>query len=102
MTINSPVIDIDVFAIGCVHQLIATFDMTRALSQRFQDQELGYRQLNRLAAPAAHMTIWIQDQITSGNNGLRRLACNRAADFLAAQQGTNALDEQSLRERLLI
>src|SRR5207302_1567719 len=51
VAIDRAVIDIDVLAIGRVHQLVAVFDVPRALSQRLEDQELGHSQLDRAAAP---------------------------------------------------
>src|SRR4051812_16294484 len=53
VAVDRPVVDIDVLAIGRIHQLVAVFDMAEALRQRFQNQELGHRQLDRPAAPRA-------------------------------------------------
>jgi len=53
MAVDRAVVDIDVLAIGGVHQLVAVLDMARTLCERFEDQELGYRQLHLIALPGA-------------------------------------------------
>src|SRR5207237_10181706 len=51
VAVDRAVIDVDMLAIGRVHQLIAIFDVTRTLRQRLEDQELGHRQLDGFAVP---------------------------------------------------
>src|SRR5579884_2235775 len=71
VAVDRAVIDVNVLAIGRVHQLVAVLDVTRPLRQRFEDQEFGDGQLDRLA--------------------LRVLAV--AGQLLAADQGADALDQ---------
>src|SRR3954447_24601788 len=53
VAVDRAVVDVDVLAVGRVHQLIAVFDMAGAVRQRLEDQKLGYGQFDRLAAPGA-------------------------------------------------
>src|SRR5216684_2140456 len=65
VAVDRPVVDIDVLAIGRVHQLIAAFDMALARRQRFQNEELGDRELDRLAAPSAEMAPGIEHEVAA-------------------------------------
>src|SRR4051794_2735057 len=62
VAVDRPVVDIDVFVIGDVEQLVARLDHAWALSERLQDQELGDRQGDALAVPQYLVTIGIHDQ----------------------------------------
>src|ERR1700733_10887636 len=42
VAVDRPVVDIDVLAIGGIHQLVAVLDVTGPLGERFQDQEFGH------------------------------------------------------------
>src|SRR3984893_15738617 len=78
VAVDRTVIDIDVLAIGGVHQLVAAFDMALARRQRFQDEELGDRELDRLAAPGAQMAPGIEQEIAALDHRLA-VAWNLAA-----------------------
>src|SRR4029077_3042367 len=103
MTVDGPVIDIDVLAIGGVHQLVPVLDVTGTMGQGLQQQELGYRQIDRPALPVAEMARRVKQQIAALDDLARRTGRSRLAlaQALAAQQGPDALDEQALREGLL-
>src|ERR1051326_2014604 len=70
VAIDRAVIDVDMLAIGRVHQLIAVFDVTRTLRQRFEDQELGHGQLNGFALPGALMARRIERHRTAHDDRL--------------------------------
>src|SRR5689334_16888087 len=55
VTVDCPIVDIDVLAIGRVHQLVAALDVTGAGGERFEDEELGHRQLDGQAVPGAEV-----------------------------------------------
>src|SRR6266851_9794862 len=99
VAIDRSVIDIDVLAIGRIHQLVAVFDVPRTLGQRFEDQELGHGQLDRLAAPGAQMAARIERHLTADDDRLALPLLALARQFAAADQRTNALDQQALRKR---
>src|SRR5215467_6703333 len=46
VAVDGAVVDIDVLAIGGVHQLVAALDVPGAGGERFQDEELGDRELD--------------------------------------------------------
>src|SRR5579862_406626 len=46
VAVDGPVIDEDVLAVGCIHQLVTILHMSRACCERFEDEELGHRQLD--------------------------------------------------------
>src|SRR6266403_5431495 len=62
VTVDRTVVDIDVLAIGRIHQLVAVFDVPRTVRQGFEDQKLGYGQLDVLTLPSAQMPCGIEDQ----------------------------------------
>src|SRR6476646_5446436 len=51
VTVDGPVINVDIFMIGDIEQLVARFDDAWALGERFEDQEFGYGQGHVLAFP---------------------------------------------------
>ena len=53
VAVDRTIIDIDVLAIGGVHQLVAVFDVSWTMRERFEDQELGHGKLDRFAPPGA-------------------------------------------------
>src|SRR5881227_2129969 len=55
VAVDRAVIDVNMLAIGRVHQLVAVFDVARALCQRFEDQKLGDGQFDRIVLPGALM-----------------------------------------------
>ncbi len=84
-----------------IHQLVAALDVALARRQRFQDEKLGDRQLDRLGAPGAQMAPGIEQEIAALDHRLgiaRRLVARQLA---APQEGADALDQQALREGLL-
>src|SRR5437763_16138987 len=76
VAVDRAVIDVDMLAIGRVHQLIAVFDVTRTLRLRFEDQELGHRQFDGFAVPGALLARRIERHRTTHDDRLAR-------DFLA-------------------
>src|SRR5438105_8632859 len=100
VAVDRPVVDINVLAIGGIHQLVAVFDVAGALRQRFEDQELGHRQFDRSAAPAALMARRVEGHLAAYDDrlGLAVLALPR--QFAAPDQSPDALDQQPLREWL--
>src|SRR5437870_2666001 len=79
VAVDRPIIDINVLAIGGIHQLVAVFDMARALREGFQYQELGYCQFNGCATPAALMACRVEGHLAAHDNqlGLAGLALPR-------------------------
>src|SRR3982750_1599793 len=67
VAVDRAVVDIDVLAVGGVHQLVAVFDVTGPLRQRFQDQELGYSELDVLVQPGAQVSCRIERHRTTRN-----------------------------------
>src|SRR5437868_828693 len=65
VTVDRPVVDIDMLAIGGVHQLVAAFDVALARRQRFEDEELGDGELDRPSAPGAEMAPGIEHEIAA-------------------------------------
>src|ERR1700676_5467370 len=55
VAVDGAIVDIDMLAIGRIHQLVAVLDVTRTGGERFQDQEFRYGQLDLAAAPRAEM-----------------------------------------------
>src|SRR4051794_21811171 len=55
VAVDGAVVDIDVLAVGGVHQLVAALDVAGAQRERLQDQELGDGQLDRGALPGAQV-----------------------------------------------
>src|SRR5271165_5210154 len=55
VAVDRAVVDIDVFAICRVHQLVAAIDMPGTVRQRLQNQKLGHRQFDMLIAPGAQV-----------------------------------------------
>src|SRR5205085_7422488 len=100
VAVDRAVIDVDMLAIGRVHQLIAIFDVTRTLRQRFEDQELGHRQLDGFAVPGTLMARRIERHRTAYDDRLALAVLALARQFAAPEQGADALDQEPLRERL--
>src|SRR5207244_2305574 len=55
VAVDRAVVDINVLAVGGIHQLVAVLDVTGTLGERFEDQELGDGELYRLALPGAQV-----------------------------------------------
>src|SRR5262249_42374513 len=70
VAVDRSVVDLNVLPIGRVHQLVAVFDVPRTVSERFEDQELGHRELYRLAVPGAQMACRIEDQTPTHDDRL--------------------------------
>src|SRR5688572_29720559 len=51
VAVDRPVVDVDVVLVGDVEQLVAAFHHSRALRERFEDQEFGDGQSHVLAGP---------------------------------------------------
>src|SRR5579883_291910 len=94
VAVDRAVIDIDVLAIGAVHQLIAALDVARAQGERLQDEKFGHRQIDIHAPPTALVAGGIEQEIAALDH---RFAIAAAARQLAAtQQRPDALDEEAL------
>src|SRR5436305_1751452 len=100
VTIDRPVVDIDVLAIGRIHQLIAVFDVPRTVREGFEDQKLGYSQLDMFTLPGAKMPCRIEDQLPAHDDRLAMRVLPLARELAAPDQGPNALDQEPLRKRL--
>src|SRR3984893_13284428 len=100
VAVDRAVIDIDVLAIGRVHQLVAVLDVARTLRQGFEDQELGHGQLDRVALPGALMTRRVERHLAAHDDRLGLSVLTLAGQFAAPDQGPDALDQQPLRKRL--
>src|SRR5204862_1070436 len=89
VAIDRSVIDIDVLAIGGIHQLVAVFDVPRTLGQRFEDQELGHGQLDLPIAPSAQMAARIEGHLSADDDRLTLPLLLLARQFAAADQRAN-------------
>ena len=75
--------------------------MAGALRQRFDQQKFGHRQFDRLAFPDADMPRAVEHHVAAHQDRLRVAVGGLLPRLLAAQQGTDAFDQQALRKRLL-
>ena len=55
MRVDGAIVDVDVLAVGHIHQLIAGLHVSQALDQRLEDQELGHGQRDVVRLPQALM-----------------------------------------------
>ncbi len=103
VAVDGAVVDIDLLIISRIHQRITAFHHARPLCQRMQDEELGDGQYHRLALPGAGVAFLIHHELAALERaGLLRRGFGRGlAGAGAAQDGAHALDQQTLRERLL-
>src|SRR5471030_1392596 len=99
VTVDGAVVDVDGLAVGGVHQLVAVLDVPGPLGERLQQQELGDREMHFLALPGALVARGIEHQLAAHDALGRSLALDRA-DVGAAQHGADALEQQTLGERL--
>src|SRR6478672_10102117 len=99
VAVDRAVIDVDMLAIGRVHQLIAVFDVPRTLRQRFEDQELGHRQFDGFAVPGTLMARRIERHRAPHDDRLALALLAIARQVAAPKQGADALDQKPLRER---
>src|SRR5262249_31396489 len=65
VAVDRSIVDVDRFTVGGVHQLVAVLDVTGPLGKRFEEQELGDREMHFLALPGALMPAGIQHQVAS-------------------------------------
>src|SRR5436190_2201166 len=70
VTVDCPIVDIDVLAIGRIHQLVAVFDVPRTVREGFEDQKLGHGQLDMFTLPGAQMPCRIEDQLAAHDDRL--------------------------------
>src|SRR3954453_7733076 len=61
VAVHRSVVDVNMLAIRRVHQLVAVLDVPWTMRERFEDQELGHRQLDRLAALISQMARGDED-----------------------------------------
>src|SRR3569623_2129576 len=65
MAVDGAIVDIDIFLIGDVHQLVARLHHPWALGERLQDHELGNGERDVAAGPADAVPRRIHDQAAS-------------------------------------
>src|SRR6185369_2434605 len=86
VAVDRPIVDIDLIVVGGVHQVVAAFHESRPLRQGLQKQELGDRQLHRLAFPQAIVTCGIKSELAA-LDGPRGLRARRGRRLLALHAG---------------
>ncbi len=101
VAVDCTIIDIDVLAIRCIHQLVAVFDVPWTVRQRFEDQELGHGKLDRFTFPGAQVPRRVEYQVPTHDYRLALRIVALAGELAAADQRPDALDQQPLREGLL-
>src|SRR3954463_9433821 len=84
VAVDRAVVDINVVAISDIEQLVAGFYHSRALRQRFEDQEFGDGQRDVLAVPADLMACWVHRQAPAFQQ--RRLGLIAGRTGFAARQ----------------
>jgi len=65
VAIDGPVVDINMFAIGRVDELIAVLDQPRPVGERFDEQEFRHRQVDQIAAPGAFVARRVEHEIAA-------------------------------------
>src|SRR6185437_7690784 len=65
VAVDGPVIDVDMLAIGAVHELVAALDVSGAKRERFKDQEFGDGQIDIGAMPGALMARRVEHEIAA-------------------------------------
>src|SRR5205085_10078415 len=89
VTVDRPVVDIDVLAIGRIHQLVAVFDVPRTVRQGFEDQKLGHGQLDMFTLPGTQMPCRIEDQLPAHDDRLAVRVLPFTREFAAPDQRAN-------------
>mmetsp|Transcript_20415 Transcript_20415/g.37924 ORF Transcript_20415/g.37924 Transcript_20415/m.37924 type:complete len:208 (+) Transcript_20415:200-823(+) len=103
MTVDGPVIHIDLIIVGHIHQLVTAFDKSGALGQRLQQQEFGHGQGYILTFPTDRMAQRIHPQLPA----LHHLGFWRSADLirgdrlLPTQERADAFHQKTLGKRFL-
>ena len=105
MAIDGAIVDEHVFVIGGVHQLIAAFDHAEALGERFEDQEFGDRERDRLPAPGHFVARRVHRQATAHDGFGQGFVCGFArrdplGQVRTAQDRSDPGDQKALAERL--
>src|SRR6185369_11896947 len=90
MAVDGTVIDIDAFAIGRIHKLVAVLHVAGALGQSLYQQEFGYGKIHFLALPGAAVATAVEHELAANQNlpGLFLFAFSTGA--VAAQKRTDA------------
>src|SRR5271156_1305424 len=90
VAVDGAVVNVDVFAVGGVDKLVATFHHSGPRRQRLDQQELGDGELDVLAAPGALVLGIVQHQLAAHHYaGGRGAGALGARDLVAAQQGAD-------------
>src|SRR5580658_2649001 len=100
VAVDRAVVDIDVLAIGGIHQLVPVLDMAGPGRERLQDQEFGDGQLDMAAAPGAEMARTVEHQVAALHH---RIAVGRAlllGQLDSPQQRPDPLDQEPLGKGL--
>src|SRR3546814_11267712 len=93
LVVDGAVVDIDAFAVGGIHELVAVLDVTRPRRQRLQEQEFGDGELSLLAIPGAELPFAIEHQVAAYDDGFTaRCLAALLGQLAPPQQGTDALD----------
>src|SRR5438552_17766324 len=100
VTVDRPVVDVDVLAVGRIHQLIAVFDVPRTMREGFEDQKLGHGQLDMFTLPGAQMPCRIENQLAPHDDRLAMRVLPLARELAAPDQRPDALDQEPLRKWL--
>src|SRR3546814_16434005 len=74
LVVDGAVVDIDAFAVGGIHELVAVLDVTRPRRQRLLEQEFGDGELYLLAIPGAEVQFAIEHQ-ENGRAACRESVC---------------------------
>src|SRR3546814_7223396 len=99
LVVDGAVVDIDAFAVGGIHELVAVLDVTRPRRQRLQEQEFGDGGLYLLSIPGAEMPFALKHQVAAYDDGFAARCLGALLGQLdTAQQGTVALDQGTLGE----
>src|SRR5260221_9958290 len=65
VAVDGAVVDVDMLAVGGIHQLVAALDVTGPRRQRFEDEELGDGELDVLALPGAEVARRVEQQVAT-------------------------------------
>src|ERR1700682_507013 len=93
VTVDCPVIDIDVLAVSGIHQLVAVLDVPWAVGERCEAQELGHGEFDQRATPRAQVAHRIQNQLAADDDRLALRLLALARELPAPDQRTDPLDQ---------
>src|SRR5262249_12959017 len=91
---DGAVVDVEMLAIGGIHQLVAALDVAGPGRQRLQDEKLGDGELDVLAFPGAEMARRVEQQLAALDHRLAVIGALAARQLAAAQEGADPLDQE--------